>query len=108
MIIYQNYYHEKEFTTQKFVCSRKKAEEVKEGDRILLSNGNTFCVDYIDTFFINEEIADLYADTVDAEEIKPEHSKYEFTDEDNGGKNGKCFTDIPYNAEFTVLSFVSY
>jgi len=104
-VIIEHSFDEKKFLKEKFVCSVIKAGEVEEGDKIMLSNGTIFNVDYIDSFYINDDVAEEYEDGT--KDIKPEHSKYEFIDEDNGGKNGKSYKEIPYNAEFTVLREVS-
>ena len=106
MTIYEHNYDEKKFSKQSFVCLRLKAREVKEHDKILMSNEKIFDVDYIEKEYISDEVGDLYDDTVTDEEIKPEHTKYQFINEDNGGKNGKCFMEIPFDAEFTVLRYI--
>ena len=108
MTIYEHNYDEKKFSKEKFVCLRLKSMDVDEGDKILMSNGKLFYVDYIEKEYISDEVGDLYPDTVTDEEIiKPEHIKYQFIDEDNGGKNGKCFMQIPFDAEFTVLRLIN-
>lgn len=101
-VITEHKFDEKKFLKENFVCSILKAEEVELGDKIILSNGTIFNVDNIDSFFINDDVAEEYEDVFE-KDIKPEHSKYEFIDENNGGKNGKSYNEIPYNAEFTVL-----
>jgi hypothetical protein len=107
MTIYEHNYNVKNFTKHEFVCLKLKSREVKEGDKILMSNGKLFDVDYIEKEYISDEVGDLYDYTVKEEDIKIEHTKYQFIDEDNGGKNGKCFKEIPFDAEFTVLRLIN-
>ena len=66
------------------------ADEVKQGMIICLSANRYFYVDDIDKEFIDEEASKLYGDFDD---VKPEHSKITFIDEDL-----EKITDIPGTA----------
>ena len=53
----------------------KIASDVEIGDHIILSNGNIFYVDDIDTELIDDIVAEIYGDFDDA---SPLHLKYTF------------------------------
>ncbi len=73
------------------------ANEIQQGMILALANKKYFYVDDIDSFFISDEVADLYPDDSD-NEILPEHSKYTFTNE-----NFEEITDIPFDAK--IIAF---
>lgn len=58
------------------------AKEVKEGDILALKSNKYFYVDDIDSFFINNEVAMLYPDDVEDDDIQPHHSTVTFYNED--------------------------
>jgi hypothetical protein len=57
------------------------ADEVKIGSLLLLSHNQYFIVDDIEREFISDEIAALYPDDVEDEDIEPKHFTITFIDE---------------------------
>lgn len=69
------------------------ADKVENGMIIALSNNKYFYVDDMDKEFINDEVADLYADDVKESDIKHEHTTITFYDEDGNSIYGVLGTE---------------
>jgi hypothetical protein len=80
---------------------------IKVGDIILKSNGSLFWIDDIESFYINDKVAELYSKENLDNEIKPEHSKYTFYGGKSLSDTDNEITEIPYDAKFYVFRHYS-